>query len=47
MEEACLCEFLLRVVQVLAVEQIDLRRFPFVIFIQSTTPTCKFRPISC
>lgn len=47
MEEACLCEFLLRVVQVLAVEQIDLRRFPFIMLIKTTTPTCKFRIISC
>lgn len=44
MEEACLCEFLLRVVQVLGVEQIDQRRFPF---IQNTIPTCKFRIIIC
>lgn len=47
MEEASLCEFLLRVVQVLAVEQIDRRRFPYIISIQNTTPTCKFRIISC
>lgn len=47
MEEACLCEFLLRVVQVLGVEQIDKRRFPFIISIQNTTPTCKFKILSC